>query len=132
MTIYDVKLESVKKIGEADAVVGIDATAGGTGPLVVTKTQDPNKTHPLRQKDIVEKVTSLQGHKFTSYVFQAIAWKHDLKSKAQYCWQASEGVLTKYSNDTVTFLKSLSAADVNAALTDYRAYVRMKSKNRKP
>lgn len=128
MTIFDVKLESVKKIGDADVVVGVDATAGGPGPLVVVKTQDPNKTHPLRQKEILENIDSLRGRPFTSHVFQAIVWKHHLKDKPQYCWQASEGVLIKYSNDVLTFLKSLSSADIDAALADYRKFIRNRSK----
>lgn len=107
MTIFDVKLESVKKIKDADVVVGLESTTGASGPLVVIKTQDPNKTHPLRQKDILEKISSLRGRPFTSHLLQAIVWKHDLKQKSQYCWQASEGVLTKYSNDTLTLIKSL-------------------------
>jgi len=128
LTIFDVKLESVKKIGDADVVVGVDSKAGVSGPLVVTRTQDPNKSHPLRQKDILEKIQSLHGQPFTSYVFQALVWKHDLKSKPQYCWQASEGVLTKYSNDILPFLRKLSSADLGAAMADYRNHMKSKSK----
>jgi EC042_2821-lke REase len=130
MTIFNVKLEFTKKIGDADVKVGVGAVDADGGPLVVVKTQDPNKSHPLRQKDIIEKIDALHGLPFTSRVFQAIAWKHGLKAKSQYCWQAEEGVLTKYSNDTITFVTGLSLADVDAALTDYRAYIKSKSKKR--
>ncbi len=126
MTIFRVKLESVKKIGDADVVVGVEKTEGASGPLAVVKTQDPNVTHPLRQKEVVEGIATLYGKRFTSHVFQAIAWKHGLKDKPQYCWRAREGVLTRYSHDVITFIKRLSAADVEAALTDYRRYLRSK------
>lgn len=120
MTIFNVKLESIKKIGDADVTVGVAAADTVDGPLVVVRHQDPNKSHPLRQKETVEKIGTLHGRKFTAYTFQAIAWKHDLKNKPQYCWQATEGYLTKYSHDTLTFLKGLSAADIDAAITDYK------------
>jgi hypothetical protein len=122
MTIFNVKLESVKKIGDADVVVGVDAEAGGEGPLVVTRTQDPNKTHPLRRKDICQNLPTLHGKPFTTYVFDAIVRKHGLKTKPQYCWQAVEGVLTKYSHDTVAFIKRLSPADVEAAVAEYKKH----------
>lgn len=127
MTIFSVKLESIKKVGDADAVVGVRKGTGDYGPLAVVRTQDPNTTHPLRQTEIVRTIKVLHGKPFTSYTFQAIIWKHGLKDKSQYCWIAREGVLTRYSNDVVSLIKSLSPADVNAALTDYRARQRLKS-----
>lgn len=128
MTIFSVKLESVKKIGDADVLVGVDAARDGEGPLVVTRTQDPNKTHPLRQTEIVDNIANLHGRRFTSHTFQAIAWKYDLKNEARFCWKASEGVLTKYSRDVIALVKKLSAADVDAALTDYRRHLGSKAK----
>ncbi len=63
----------------------------------------------------------------TSRLFQAIVWKHRLKENSQMCWKATEGVLTRYSHEAVRSIKRLSQADVEAALTDYRAYLREKS-----
>ena len=137
LTVFNVKLESIKKIGDADVVVGVKKAQGTTGPLAVIKTQDPNITHPLRRIDIAGKknapgiIKTLHGRPFTSHVFQAIVWKYDLKSNRQYCWQAKEGVLTKYSNDMVTFIKKLSSADVDAALKDYRKHLKSRRKRRK-
>ena len=136
LTVFNVKLESVKKIGDADVVVGVKKADDIVGPLAVVRTQDPNVTHPLRQIDIVGtkkkpgKIGTLHGRHFSSYVFQAIVWKHKLKSKSQYCWEAKEGVLTRYSNDTVTLIQRHTAAEINAALTDYRSYLRSRSKRR--
>jgi|SRR5271169_967124 len=44
-TIYDIKLQSVKKMTSADLAVAVSPTAGGQ--VVVRKT-DPNQTHPYR------------------------------------------------------------------------------------
>lgn len=124
LTVFSVKLESVKKIERADVVVGVQQADGASGPLAILRIMDPNTTHPLRQKDIVEKIGSLHGRPFTSHSFQSLAWKYQWKSKPQYCWQAREGVLTRYSHDVVAHIKRLSKAEVEAALAGYRNYRR--------
>ncbi|EQD77351.1 hypothetical protein B1B_01109 [mine drainage metagenome] len=121
LTVFNVKLESVKKIGEADVVVGVVKAGDSSGPLVVEKTVDPNISHPLRQKDVLSRIPALHGVPFTAHTFQAIVWKYGLKEKRSYCWRATEGVLTKYSNDVIPFIDRLTDADVKAALTDYAA-----------
>lgn len=131
LTVFKVKLESVKKIGDADVTVGVTKADGMLGPLVVVRTQDPNITHPLRQKDVVDRIGRLHGTPFTSYTFQAVVWKHDLKSNPRYCWKAKEGVLTRYSHDVVPYIKKLSANNVQAALTDYRKHLRKRAKAKK-
>jgi Domain of unknown function (DUF3644)/EC042_2821-like Restriction Endonuclease-like domain len=130
LTVFNVKLESVKKIGDADVVVGVEKAEEATGPLAIVKTQDPNITHPLRQKDIVgtkEKaglIGNLHGITFSAaYVFQALVWKYGLKKKQEYCWEAREGVLTKYSYDIVAWIKKLTKADIEGAIKDYRAHI---------
>lgn len=119
LTVFNVKLESVKKIGEADVVVGVVKPGGSSGPLVVEKTVDPNISHPVRQKDVLARIPTLHGVRFTAHTFQAIVWKYGLREKPSYCWRAAEGVLTKYSNDVIPFIERLTDADVKAALTDY-------------
>gem|GEM_PF-440498 len=130
LTVFSVKLESVKKIGDANIVVGVQKADGFEGPLSVIKTQDPNITHPLRQKDVVRKVGSLNGKPFTPFVFQAIVWKHKLKENSQYCWKAIEGVLTKYSNDVIAFINCLTVADIETALNDYKIFIRNRDKRK--
>ena len=130
LTVFNVKLESVKKIGDADIVVAVENAEGFEGPLSVIKTQDPNITHPLRQKDVVSKVAELHGQPFTAFVFQAIVWKYKLKEKPQYCWRASEGVLTKYSHDIVALINRLTVADIDAVHKDYRAHLRSRRRNK--
>ena len=111
--------------------MGVKKAKGAAGPLTVIHTQDPNITHPLRQKEVLEKTEMLHGQRFTSYTFQAVVWKHDLKENSQYCWKATEGVLTKYSNDILTFLKRLTQADIAVALSDYLQHQRVKRRTRK-
>jgi len=134
LTVFVVRLESTKKIANADVVVGVTKADQTPGPLAVVKTVDPNISHPLKQTDIVGKIQNVHGRKFTTHVFQALVWKYHLKDQPQYCWQAREGYLTRYSNDTIAWIERLSAADIDAAMTDYAAHTkRAKStRNSKP
>ena len=131
-TVFSVMLQSVKKIGDADVVVGIDRSSGESGPLTIVRTQDPNISHPLLKKDIVKQIPVLQGNRFTSFTFQAIVWRHQLKENPQYCWRAKEGVLTKYSNDVLAYIRRLTRAELERALADYRLHTRPKTRRQKP
>jgi len=128
LTVFEIKLESTKKIKRADAVVGVTGPEAGVGPLAIIRRVDPNISHPLRQKDILKEVETLHGQRFTSHTFQAIAWKYDLKRQPQYCWQATGGLLTRYSQDVVALIKKLTKADLEATLTDYRSHQRKAAK----
>jgi hypothetical protein len=129
LTVFKVKLESTKKIENADIIVGVQKPGdAGAGPLIVSKPMDPNLTHPIRTKALVEAVGMLHGVEFTSGTFQAIAWKYGLKSKPLFCWKDTEGNLIKYSHETVAFIRRLTAGDVQLAKTEYREWNRSKSK----
>lgn len=74
LTIFKVKLESTKKIQNADLVVGVQgggdpANAANPGPLVVTKSVDPNITHPLRMTEVITAIDTLHGKALTSNTF---------------------------------------------------------------
>ncbi|MGO9326416.1 MAG: DUF3644 domain-containing protein [Terracidiphilus sp.] len=127
LTVFKVKLESTKKIGNAEIVVGVQGPGdGATGPLVVTRAVDPNITHPLRTKELVAAVGLLHGQQFTTGAFQAVAWKLGIKSNPSFCWRSSMGELVKYSNETVAFIKRLTSGDVELAKTEYRERNRKK------
>lgn len=120
LTVFQVNLQSTKKIAKADVTVGIQGNGSTSGPLAIVKTVDPNVSHPLRQKDILQKVGSLHGKKFNSYVFQALCAKHGWKEDPTLCWRAAEGVLTRYSNDLVRRISAISASDLEGALKAHR------------
>ena len=126
LTVFNIKLESVKKIGDAGIVVRVAGADSQDNPRVLIRNQDPNKSHPLRQKEIMEKIGSIGGRRFTSYDFQAIVWKHGIKNNSQYCWKATLGELTRYSRDVVTLIKRCSAADIQVARNEYGSFIRSK------
>ena len=59
LTIFQVNLQSTKKIQTADVIAGVGLPAGAEGPLLIEKAVDPNITHPLKQKDVIDKVAKL-------------------------------------------------------------------------
>lgn len=124
LTVFKVKLESTKKLEQADLVVSVGTAVTSDGPAMVERRVDPNISHPLRQKDIVGQLALLHGREVTSFVVQAIVWKYNIKGNIQYCWRASENILTKYSRDFITWLKSISADDMDTALAEYRQHLR--------
>ncbi len=123
LTVFSIKLESTKKIEKADVVVGIDASAGQEGPLIVTKTMDPNISHPLRQREVILKTGSLCNIPLTPNRFQAIAWKFELKAKPQFCWKATEGMPTKVL-ESQNILKKGTEVRVDARRIDIIAVAR--------
>ncbi len=130
LTVFSIKLESIKKIGEADAVVGVTSEPTQDGALAVIRRQDPNQSHPLRQTEILDQIKKLHGERFTQYTFQAIIWKHGIKGQPQYCWEAKGGNLTVYSNDVITFIKRLAKAEVEESVNDYREYLKSRSNSK--
>ncbi len=74
LTVFKVALESVKKIEKSDLMVGVSGRGAGSeevGPLVVTKIRDPNVAYPLRQRELLARIGTLHGKKFTSNTFQS-------------------------------------------------------------
>jgi hypothetical protein len=120
LTVYKVKLESVKTIQKADLVVGVAGADTGTGPLVIERRIDPNKSHPLRRKDVLKELKEKHQSKVGPYQFDAIVRVRGLMGNDQYCWKADEGGLVKYSHDTVAFIAKLSDGDVAQAVSDYK------------
>lgn len=134
LTPVVLKLTSTKKLERADVTVGVEKTAGGSAPLIIERPSDPNVTHPLRRKDVLAKVERLHGQPFTAGTFSAVVWKHKLKANRALCWVFEPMNYSKWSNDIFPWLKQLTAADIEAAVKDYRAHQRQKGNRggRKP
>ena len=121
MTVFKISLQSVKKIQNSDIVVGVDGSKGGdVGPLVITKIKDPNITHPFRRKKILEEIKTLHGRTFTGHVFEALCYKFKFKNDPVYCWKSSEGELTRYSQEIILKIKSLTKKEIDESLLEYR------------
>jgi hypothetical protein len=113
-------------VSSADVVVAVKGGSDDVEPLIIERTVDPNISHPLRQKEVIEKVgPEVAGIRFTSYTFQAIVWKYDIKNTPHMCWRSSRGELIKYSSEIPSFLKRLTKNEIEVAIRDYKArYIR--------
>ncbi|MET3946823.1 WD40 repeat protein [Arthrobacter sp. UYCu512] len=117
-TIYDINMQSVKKMTSADLVVAISPT--GDGQVVVRKT-DPNKTHPYNMKELLVRVNDRrEGRLLNSYDYQAVCWKENLKDEAKYAWKHSNAASHVWSGDAVHFLASLDDDYYDKCRAEYR------------
>lgn len=117
-TIYDINMQSVKKMTSADLVVAISPT--GDGQVVVRKT-DPNKTHPYNMKELLVKVNERRtGRPLNSYDYQAVCWKDNLKDQEKYAWKHSNAASHVWSGDAVHFLASLEDDYYDKCRAEYR------------
>ncbi len=104
LTVFTVALQSVKKVSSADVIVAVKGGQEGAEPLIIERHVDPNMSHPLRQKEVIEKIgIELMGIRFSPYTFQAIVWKYDIKNIPYMCWRSSTGELTRYSAEILSF-----------------------------
>lgn len=126
LTIFNLSLNSVKKIEGADFVVGVEAAnpatpnATGTGragnPLLVTRRVDPNTSHPLRQKDILEQIgNNLKGVIFNSRTFHAIVKKYNIKDNDALHWKSNSTSTSQYSREVLAIIRRLSKVELETA-----------------
>lgn len=120
LTVFEVSLQSTKKISSADIVAGISEGDGGSLFLVNRKV-DPNKSHPHLRKDVVKKIGShLKGVKFSTYTFDAIVWHKKYKDNEQMCWHNEKARSYQYSGQLISAIKSLTKNDIELALQAYK------------
>lgn len=121
LTVFEVNLQSTKKIASADIVVGVDGEKSGS-ILLVSKKLDPNKSHPHPRKAILLEIgKELRGLKFSSYVFDAIAWHFKIKEKEELCWKNENTNTYQYSPQVIQYIRSLTADQINQALDSYKS-----------
>ncbi|QIZ37863.1 DUF3644 domain-containing protein [Saccharopolyspora sp. ASAGF58] len=124
-TIYDINMQSVKKMTSADLIVAVSPNADGQ--VVVQKT-DPNQTHPYNMTELLNKVNEKRnGRNLTRYDHQAICWKESLRENTKYAWKHSNGVSHVWSGDAITYLASLSDEYYEQVHADYQAHIKGRS-----
>ena len=121
-TVYDINMQSVKKMTNADLVVAVSPTADGQ--VVVRKT-DPNQTHPYSAAALLVKVDEKRtGRKITTYDHQAICWKESLREETKYAWKHSNGASHVWSGDAVSHLASPTDRQYDELRAAYREHLR--------
>lgn len=116
LTIYTVHLQSTKRLRDADVTVGISGIDNDS-VTTVEKRVDPNKTHPLRQKDVIPLLN--KALQFGPHEFQAITRVHRLRNHPRYCWKDEDVNLIKWSHDIAAFINMLTLENVMVARRQY-------------
>lgn len=116
LTIYVVNMQSTKKLSDADVTVGVSGIDDENATIIHRKV-DPNKSHPLRQMDVLPKLKSTLN--IGPYEFQAITRIHGLRDDSRFCWKDENVGLVKWSPEVVTFINKLTPSDVDAARKEY-------------
>lgn len=116
-TVYDINLQSVKKMTSADLAVAVSSTAKGQ---IVLKKMDPNQTHPYSMKELLAKVNKKRkGRKLTTYDYTAICWKENLRDNPKYAWRHSNGPSYFWSGDAITRLVSYDDKHYDSVKAEY-------------
>lgn len=119
LTVFQVSLQSTKKIQSADIVAGITADAP-KGMLLISKKVDPNKSHPHRRKEILAMVgNAIHGVRFSSRTFDAMVWQYQIKSNERFCWKNESTNTFQYSPELPPFLKSFTGEQIETACQVY-------------
>lgn len=128
VAVISAKFESVKNSSASDVVVGI-SDALTESAVIVTSKLDPNKSHPLRQKDALERLVARKD--LNKFGWEAVVWRYRLRDRADFCWIAHEGGLVKWSNEALSFVRSLSKNDVEEARSSYSRHLKTHSARRR-
>lgn len=121
LTVFEVNMQSTKKIQSADIVVGVNGEQQ-EGILLVSRKVDPNKSHPHPRRAILAAIgDNLRGLKFSSYVFDALIWHNKIKDDDRLCWHAVNTNTFQYSPELIARLKSFSGKQIEEALAAYKA-----------
>lgn len=117
MTVFEVHLRSAKKLSSADLVVAVDGSATGS---VIVQPRDPNRTHPFRQTEILDKGLVVDGVAIGPYQFQALVHHFAWKGDSRYHWADSSGAVQRYTSEVIRIINGLSREELNAALLEYK------------
>ena len=98
----DYRVVLTNKPGEAD--IDLSMGPGGVPTRIVQSLKDPGKTHPLRQKEVIEKLRATFP-RINQYDIQSVIETHKIKSKSEYFYQGSvSGSPSQYSQAFVSWL----------------------------
>ena len=121
LTLFDAQVHSARSVSSADLIVAVGSDDDAEH-LAIFRYQDPNQTHPFRQKELVARLKAVLGDAFTSYTFQALVKQYEIKAERKYCWKSDTGAETRYSPAAEAFIKGLSDSEVEAAVDAYKAH----------
>lgn len=116
--VYDIHLQSQKKMTSADLVVAVSPTADGQ--IAIQRT-DPNQTHPYSATELIRRVNKRrEGKELNPYDLQVICWKSGLRSDKKYAWKHGNATTHVWSGEAVNYLASLPDDQFKQLRAEYK------------
>jgi len=99
------RLALTKKPGEADIVLS-QSTSGGSAVQVVEVPKDPSKSHPCRQKEVLDELKrELTNVTLNQHDIQSVIKAHDIRKRPEYFYKGIvKGSPVQYSPAFVAWL----------------------------
>ena len=119
-TVYDTNLNLVRNLKSADLSVAVVSDANGQ---IATKRTDSKDSHPFNMTDLLDRVNQRRsGRKLSSYDFQAICWKEELRLNGVYAWKHPRIPSHFWSNEAVSHLAGLGDDYYDQLRLEYRRH----------
>ncbi len=118
LTVFQVNLQSTKKIQSADLIAGVKSE-NPSGYVLVTKRVDPNYSHPKSKKDFVE-LLKIKNSTFNSFTFDALVWEYGIKNDDSYSWKNNKTGTYQYSESLIAFINSLTNEIIKLCVEKYK------------
>lgn len=119
-TVYDVHMQSVKKYGSRDLLVGVDQESDGR---IVFKDRDSRDTHPYTMKQMLDRANDL-GSKdtnlLTSYDYQVMCWKHELRDDSKFYWKHENQPTPLWSEAAAIWFSNLDERQIESARAEFQ------------
>lgn len=120
--IYDIHLQSHKKMTSADLVVAVSPTADGQ--IAIQKT-DPNQTHPYSATELIERANrKRKGRALNHHDLKVACWKFDLREDKQFAWKHGYGATHVWSGEAVKYFADMPDEQVKQLRAEYKAWQR--------
>jgi hypothetical protein len=98
------RLVLTKNKNEADIVLSSGQT-GGESTQIIEVPKDPSKSHPFRQKELIERVNADAGTQINTHDIQCVNKVHGIKQKADFFYQGKvKGSPVQYSQTFANWL----------------------------
>jgi len=119
-TVYDVHMQSVKKYNSRDLLVGVDQ---GTDGRIIFKDRDARDTHPYTMQTMIDRANELRKNDprtITSYDYQAMCWKHDLRNDSKFYWKHENQPTALWSEAAAVWFSKLDNNQLAEARKQYQ------------
>lgn len=123
LTVYDIHLQSVKKVSKADFVVGISEDSSGS--TIVSNKMDPNTSHPMLPMMVVDAVNAKRKDlNFNSYDLLSVKFANSWDEIPRLYWDNKATGRRQWSMEIVGVICKMTRKDIDDCRKKYKEYKR--------